>query len=109
MRVRQWALAGLLALAAAWLGYLIWGLAGKARIAMRHEENARGAYEALEARRRVLSANLAELTTPRGRDAAIRTAFGVARPGEEVIVVVPPATTSATATSSWWERWFGWL
>ena len=67
-------------------------------------------YQALEERRQTLEANLEALVTERGQDAAIRTAFGVARPGEEVVVVVPPAISSATTSESWWSKlltWFG--
>ena len=57
----------------------------------------------------MLEANLAALETTRGKDAAIRTTFGVARPGEEVIVVVPPATATPTTTQSWWQKLLSWF
>jgi cell division protein FtsB len=100
---------GVLALTALWLGSRIWSLAGKAELAWRQAHDTEAEYEALETRQAALAANLAALETPRGRDAAMREAFGVARPGEEVIVVVPPATTSATATPPWWRRVFNWF
>jgi len=100
---------GILILAAFWLASLIWGLAGKAHIAVSQANEAKTEYEALEMRKALLAANLAALATERGKDAAIRTAFGVARPGEEVIVVVPPATATPTTTPSWWEKFFGWF
>lgn len=99
---------GVLLLISAWLTSLIWGLIGKAHIAMSQERQARTEYEALETRKTELQANLTALDTDRGKDAAIRTAFGVARPGEEVIVVVPPPP-AATTTSSWWDRFVGWF
>lgn len=102
-------LLGILAALSLWFGYLIWHLAGKAGIAIRQEREAKQQYEALEERKATLEANLAELATPRGKDEAIREAFGVAKTGEEVIVVVPPASTTATSSKSWWGRWFGWL
>ena len=92
-----------------WLVSLIWGLVGKARIAVSQENDAKRQYQLLEERKTELEANLAALKTARGQDAAIRTAFGVAKPGEEVIVVVPPATTTPTATPTWWQRLLSWL
>ncbi len=105
----QGLLVGALLLVSLWLGSLIWGLAGKARIAFTQEQQARDAYRGLEARKATLEANLATLATPRGQDAAIRQAFSVAKPGEEVIVVVPPATTTSLAPKPWWQRVLNWF
>ena len=63
----------------------------------------------LEERKTSLEANLAALETARGKDAAIRTAFGVARPGEEIIVVVPPSPATTTPPLSWWQKILGWF
>lgn len=112
MHAKEWRrglLIGVLLLIAAWFVSLIWGLLGKANIAISEEQQAKAKYEALEARKATLTENLAALATERGRDAAIRTAFGVARPGEEVIVVVPPENKAPTTTPSWWKRLFGWF
>ena len=112
MSTRQWRqgiLIGVLLIVAIWLISRIWGLADKARIAMSEAHEAEWQYRELEGRRAVLEANLAALATERGRDAAIRTAFGVARPGEEVIVVVPPAEVVPTTTPSWWEQVLEWF
>lgn len=98
-----------LVLLAIYLGSRIWNLGSKASLAWHQAHDTKSEYEALEARKSALEANLAALATPRGQDAAVREAFGVAKPGEEVIVVVPPATTSATTTRSWWgtvKSWF---
>ncbi len=112
MRARQWRqgiLIGILLLAAFGLLSLIWGLAGKAQIAMIQAADVKGQYQALEARKATLEANVAALNTERGKDAAIRTAFGVARPGEEVIVVVPPSAATSTPELSWWQKILSWL
>lgn len=106
---RQWILVGILLLAAFWLASLIWGLAGKAHIAVSEAHEAERQYQALEGRKATLEADLSALATSRGKDAAVRTAFGVARPGEEVIVVVPPATATPTSTPPWWQKIFGWF
>ena len=97
MRAKQWrhgVLIGVLLLVAFWLATSIWRLAQKAHIAVSQAQEAKQQYQALEERKVALEANLAALATERGQDAAIRTAFGVARPGEEVIVVVPPELKS---------------
>ena len=112
MRTKEWkkgVIAGFLMLVAFWLGSLIWGLAGKAQIAITQANEVKRQYAMIEARKATLEANLATLRTEHGRDAAIRTSFGVARPGEEVIVVVPPAATTPTATPSWWQRVLNWF
>jgi cell division protein FtsB len=112
MRAKQWRRGlsiGILLLAGFWLASLIWGLADKAHVAVSQANEARAEFEELEARKAMLAANLAALATPLGKDAAIRTAFGVARPGEEVIVVVPPATATPTTTPSWWEKILSWF
>ncbi len=111
MRAKQWRggfLVVILLLVAVWLVSLIWGLIGKAHVAVTQANDAKWQYQALEERKATLQANVAALETERGRDAAIRTAFGVARPGEEVIVVVPPATTPTT-TPSWWQKILSWF
>lgn len=108
-QLRQGITIGILLLAAFWLASLIWGLFGKARVAVSEAQEAKLQYEALEGRKAVLESNLAALGTVRGQDAAIRTAFGVARPGEEVIVVVSPATATPTTTPSWWEGVLNWF
>lgn len=108
-QMRRGILIGVLLLAAFWLASLIWGLSGKARVAITQAREAEWRYRELALRRAELQASIAALATPRGRDAAIRTAFGVARPGEEVIVLVPPATATPTTTPSWWERFLGWF
>ena len=112
MRAKQWRqglLVGVLLIVSFWLVYLIWGLAGKAQVAVTQANDAKWQYQALEKRKATLEANVAALDTVRGKDAAIRTAFGVARPGEEVIVVVPPAPVAPTTTPSWWQQILNWF
>jgi len=108
-QLRQGVFIGIALFAAFWLLSLIWGLVGKAQIAVKEARDAEWQYQALEERKRVLQANLSALDTDRGRDAIVRTTFGVARPGEEVIVVVPPATATPTTTPSLWQRFLDWF
>ena len=107
--MKQGLLIGFLMLVAFWLMSLIWGPAGKARIAVNEAHNVQRQYQVLEERKASLEANLAALETARGQDTAIRTAFGVARPGEEVIVVVPPTPATTTPPLSWWQKMFDWF
>jgi cell division protein FtsB len=108
-QLRQGILIGITILVAVWLLSLIWGLIGKAQIAVNEAHNVQRQYKSLEERKQKLEADLSALATVRGQDAVIRTTFGVARPGEEVIVVVPPASTTPTSTPSWWKRIFSWF
>ncbi len=108
-QLRQGILVGLSLLVAFGLISLIWGLVGKARIAISEAHEAEWQYRELEGRRAILETSLAALATERGRDAVIRTAFGVARPGEEVIVVVPPEERAPTSTPSWWQKILNWF
>ncbi|MFA6278515.1 MAG: hypothetical protein WCS97_00290 [Candidatus Paceibacterota bacterium] len=108
-QLRQGVLISVLLLVIFWLASLIWGLAGKAEVAVSQANSAERQYQALEERKKMLEANLAAIATERGEDAAVRSAFGVARPGEEVIVVVPPATSAPTTVPSWWQRVINWF
>ena len=108
-QVQHGLLVGVLLIVICWLGSLIVGLIGKAQIAIGQAHSAQTDYQALEERKHTLEANIANLATPLGTDAAIRTAFGVARPGEEVIVVVPPATSTPISMPSWWQQLFNWF
>jgi len=108
-QLQQGVFLGVLLLAIFWLISLIWGLVGKAQVAVREARDAQAQHEELLGRRSVLEANLAALETERGKDGAIRTAFGVARPGEDVIVVVPPVATTSTPELSWWQKVLNWF
>lgn len=108
-QLRQGFLIGILLIIAFWLVYLIWGLVGKAQVAVIKANDAKWQYQALEERKTMLQANVAALETDRGRDSAIRTSFGVARPGEEVIVVVPPTPATTTVPVPWWKWLLNWL
>jgi len=108
-QLRQGSLIGFLLLVAFWVSSLIWGLIGKAHIAVNEAHSAQRQYESLELRRNALENNLAALATVRGKDTAIRTAFGVVRPGEEVIVVVPPSVATSTPSLPWWQKVLNWF
>lgn len=108
-QLRQGIVIGVLLLVIFWLASLIWGLAFKAQVAISQANSAKLQYQALESRKSTLEANLAALATERGKDAAMRATFGVARPGEEVIVVVPPTATTSTSSPTWWQSVLNWF
>lgn len=112
MRAREWrqgVLVVVMLVTSVWLGTLITGLFGKARIAVTQARAIEKQYQELKARKDVLQANVSALKTARGQDAAVRTAFGVAKPGEEVIVVVPPAASTTTPPTPWWKKLTNWF
>lgn len=108
-QIRQGLVIGVLLIASFWLISLIGGLVNKAQIAIGEAQSAQTDYQALEERKHTLEANIASLSTERGKDAAIRTAFGVARPGEEVIVVVPPTVATSSPPEPWWHWLIDWF
>ncbi len=108
--MRQGLIVSVLAVVAFWLGTSIWNLGSKVLIAVSEANEAQLQYEEIHSRKAALEASVATLSTERGKDAAIRTTFGVAREGEEVIVVVPPqATTTPVVEKSWWEKVLEWF
>jgi len=108
--LRRAVLIAFLVLAALWLGTLVISLAQKAKIAWHAAEETKADYASLTARRDALTASIQSLGTPRGQDAAIRQAFGVAKPGEEVIIVVPPVVATTTPPPpTLWQRLTGWF
>jgi len=107
---RDLTVAGLLVLGIVWFGFLTWGIFGKEERARTDVADTGAQLAALQSRETTLQADLAELNTPRGEEAALRDTEGVARPGEHVIIVVPPtAATTSTSTLPWWKKALDWL
>ena len=106
--MKEYVIAGLLALAILWLLWLIWGLARKEEIARHAVANTRNDLATLETRKKILEGNLAELSTERGKEATLRQTYGVAKEGEEVIIVVPPKEATTTPKIPWWKKAFYW-
>jgi cell division protein FtsB len=108
--LKQGVLVAFLVLVALWLATLVWGLAHKAKIAWQAAQETKAEYAELQGRQAALTATISSLKTPRGQEAAIRQAFGVAKPGEEVIIVVPPKEATTTPPPpGLWERLWGWF
>jgi cell division protein FtsB len=110
MSYKDIAVTGLLVLGIVWFGFLTWGIFAKEERARHDVADARGQLASLEEREATLQADLDELNTSRGQEAALRDTLGVAKPGENVIIVVPPAAaTSSTTTRPWWRAVLDWF
>ncbi len=107
-RIREYIIAGLLVLLILWLLWIVWGIARKEEIARHAVAGTRAELATLKERERVLTANIAELSTERGKEATLRQTHGVAKPGEEVIIVVPPTEATTTMEIPWWKKAFNW-
>jgi len=103
-RLREYAIAAVLALVIIWLLSLIWGIARKEEIARSTVKETQAELDQISEREEVLEANLAELNTDRGQEASLRQTFGVAKPGEEVIIVVPKKELVPPPPVSWWQK-----
>jgi cell division protein FtsB len=108
-RLREYAIAAVLALVILWLLSLIWGIARKEEIARGTVKETQAELAQTKQREEVLQANLAELNTDRGQEASLRQTFGVAKPGEEVIIVVPEKEVSSPPPVHWWNKVLGWF
>jgi len=109
LRVKEYVIAGLLALAIVWLLVLIVGIFRKEEVARHAAKETQAQIEILRERESTLRGNLEELKTERGHEATLRETYGVARPGEEVIIVVPPKEATSTPPLPWWRRALGWF
>ena len=103
-RMREYLIAGALALVIVWLISLIFGITRKEEIARTTVAETRAELAQLKEVEATLKGNLDELSTDRGQEATLRQSFGVARPGEEVIIVVPEKELPPPPPVSWWQR-----
>jgi hypothetical protein len=99
----QWLKIALLALAIVWLSSQVHGIWRKQVVAREAVSTTRAELLALEKRQGALAAQVAELGTPRGQEAAMRHTMRVARPGEEVIIVVPEEAPLPPPPPTFWE------
>lgn len=109
VRMREYVIAALLALAVVWLLFLIVGIYRKEEVARHAAAETEEQLRILRERETVLRGNLEELNTERGHEATLRETYGVARPGEEVIIVVPPKEATTTPSLPWWKKALGWF
>lgn len=107
--LRDYLIAGGLALAIVWLVVLIFGIFRKEEIARHATAETRAQLAILEEREAVLRSTISDLSTNRGQEATLRETYGVARPGEEVIIVVPGEEATTTLKLPWWKGILGWF
>jgi len=108
-KMKQYAIAGLLALVIVWLLWLVWGIARKEEVARRAVSETETELASLKERRLNLENHMAELSTARGQEAALRQTYGVAKAGEEVIIVVPPKEEKVEVVLPWHKKVLGWF
>lgn len=109
LQLKDYFLAGLLALLIVWLSGLLVGIVRKEEIARKAVSDTRAELNTLQARKEVLEGNIAELQTPRGEEATYRETYGVAKPGEGVIIVVPSKVATTTQALPWWRKTLNFL
>lgn len=93
-----------------------WNMFGKEREATSESNGAAEQLALLSSQQTEVQSDIAELSTDRGVEAALRERYGVALPGEGIIEVVDPESSAmGTATSSSnnllqeiWQRVFPW-
>ncbi len=107
---KDMAIAALFSIGIVWALSLVWDIAAKEERAREGVAGTKQEFAALASREATLKRDLDELATPRGQEAAMREALGVARPGEEVIIVVPPEEAPPPPPKKhWWQGWFDWF
>lgn len=106
---KDYVIAGVLIIVILWLSVMLFNIFQKEEIARHAADDARRELAALQIREETLAANVADLDTDRGQEAALRETYGVARPGEEVIIVVEPPAEKPLEELPWWNTVLGWF
>jgi cell division protein FtsB len=107
--MKEYVIAGALAVLVLWLAWLLLGIIQKEEIARRAVTDTKAELATLNSRQTTLKQNLAELDTQRGQEATLRENYGVAKPGESVIIVVPPKEAVVAPKLPWWRKFLGWF
>lgn len=105
--MREYAIAGALAILFVVLAWAVWGIARKEEIARGAVESRKAELAVLKERKAVFEENLAELSTERGQEGTLRQNHGVAKAGEEVIIVVPPKEEEMGPPLPWYKKFLG--
>ena len=104
LTLRELAVTGGLVLLVIWLGVLVHGIFHKEEVARQAVNDTRAELATLDQRKQKLAATVSELDTERGKDASVREAYGVAKPGEDVIIVVPKKDAPPPPPPTFWQR-----
>lgn len=94
------------------LVHAAWSAYQKASFAREHKDEAHAEQQKLQARADVLHEDIAELSTDRGIESALRSRFDIGREGEQLVVLVDPVSTPETPPPprTLWQKvqsWFG--
>lgn len=95
------------------LAHAAWAAYQKASFAQEHKDEAQAEQQKLQARADILHDDIAELSTDRGLESALRSRFDVGREGEQLVVLVDPvsAPVALPPEPTLLQRmrgWFGW-
>lgn len=85
-----------------------WGAYQKERESRAMRDTAESERDDLESRKAHLEATINDLSTDRGREAALRERYTMAKKGEGLIVIVDPVKVPVAATSSPWYMRLKW-
>lgn len=88
-----------------------WGAYQKASFASDGRVDAMQQQQVLQKRSEALQADIDELSTDRGLEAALRSRFDVGREGEQLVVLVdaPNAPAETAPKQGLWQRMRGWF
>lgn len=85
------------------LGKAVWNIYGKELQSRKERDVAEKKLTELKERESTLKAQTEALKTDFGKEEEIRSKFGVAKPGEEVIIVVPKEKEKPQEEQGWFE------
>lgn len=89
-----------------------WGMYYTYRLSADRLDEAKSQLDGVKSQEQGLSQSIAELSTPAGVDAALRSNFRVTKPGESLAVIIPSTAATSTPTSTpqgLWARIVGWF
>lgn len=87
----------------------VWSASAKDREAAAAKAESERQLAALESQQATLSAEVAQLKTPEGMEAALRQRYGVGHEGEGVIYIETPDDATQTPTTTPRRGFFGWV
>ena len=91
----------------------VWGVYKKRALSKENLEKTQASLEILQAREKLLSAEIERLKSATGVEEEIREKFGLVKPGEEVIIIVDNDSQVSTSTStrnrSFWQKMIEWF
>ena len=88
----------------------VWGVYEKQKTTADNLNKIAGSFADLQARQKMLSAEVEKLNTTAGLETEIRDKFGLVKPGEQVITVVDNGgdTNAAASSTGFWQKILNW-